>query len=161
MISSLSGDGRIWIYVANRSLNDSEVSQIKSKLDDFCSSWAAHGNQLSAGFEVYYDQILVLAVDENVAPATGCSIDSANAIIQEIEAEMGLDLFNRMNLAFVDDERIRLVKMNDLNQAYRSGLISESSTFLDNTISSLHDFRSKWKVTFGDAWAYKRIKVTV
>ncbi|MGB0849678.1 MAG: ABC transporter ATPase [Bacteroidia bacterium] len=161
MISSLSGDGRIWIYVAKRTLNDSEVSQIKSKLADFCSSWAAHGNQLSAGFEVYYNQILVLAVDENVAPATGCSIDSANATFQEIETEMGLDLFNRMNLAFVDDERVRLIKMNDLNQAYRSGLINEDSRFLDNTISTLADFRERWEVRFDTAWAYKRIKVTV
>jgi len=69
-----------------------------------------------------------------------------------------LDLFNRMNLTFLQNEEIRIVKMQDINQAYRSGLIQDDTVFLDNTISILSDLRTRWQVMFKESWAYKRVK---
>lgn len=158
MFPSLQGNGRIWIYVANRELTATEVVDTKVKLAVFCESWAAHGNQLKADFDVLHSQLLVLGVDEQVEAASGCSIDKATAIFQQIDSELQLDLFNRMNLTFLQNEEIRIVKMQDINQAYRSGLIQDDTVFLDNTISILSDLRTRWQVMFKESWAYKRVK---
>ena len=82
------------------------------------------------------------------------------AIFRQIDSEMNLDLFNRMNLTFLQDCTIRIVKMSDLNQAYISGLISDDSIFLNNTLSVLSDLRTKWQVPFKESWAYKRVNVS-
>lgn len=158
MFPSLQGNGRIWIYVANRKLTVAEVADIKAKLAVFCESWAAHGNQLKADFDVFHNQLLVLGVDEQVEAASGCSIDKATAIFQQVDAELQLDLFNRMNLSFLQNEEIRIVKMQDINQAYKGGLIQEDTVFLDNTISILSDLRTKWHVPFKASWAFSKIK---
>ena len=158
MFPSLQGNGRIWIYVANRKLSEVEAQDVKSRLADFCKGWAAHGNQLKADFDVFHNQLLVLGVDEQVEAASGCSIDKATAIFQQIDAELQLDLFNRMNLTFLQNEEIRIVKMQDINQAYIIGLIKENTVFLDNTISILSDLRTRWQVPFKESWAFSKIK---
>ncbi|MBT6234645.1 MAG: hypothetical protein HOI49_00945 [Bacteroidetes bacterium] len=160
MFPTLNGNGRIWIYVAQRPLSEEEAHKINERLAAFCTNWAAHGNQLKAEFGIFYNQLLVLGVDEEVAAATGCSIDQTSAIFRQIDSEMNLDLFNRMNLTFLQDCNIRIVKMSDLNQAYISGLISDDSIFLNNTLSVLSDLRMKWQVPFKESWAYKRVNVS-
>ncbi|PCJ64642.1 MAG: hypothetical protein COA58_12960 [Bacteroidetes bacterium] len=158
MFPSLTGNGRIWIYVANRPVTELESSSIKSKLSEFCASWDAHGNRLTADFDIFHNQLFVLSVDEEVESASGCSIDKATAIFQQIDAELQLDLFNRMNLTFLHDNHVRIVRMTELNQAYHSGLIHDDMVFLDNTISKLSDLRARWQVPFKDSWAYRKVR---
>ena len=158
MFPSLQGNGRIWIYAANRKLTDAEIAETKARLAEFCSSWAAHGNQLAAEFDVFHNQLLVLGVDEQVEAATGCSIDKATAIFQQIDTDLQLDLFNRMNLTFVTADGIRIVRMQEINQAYQAGLITNETLFLDNTISVLSDLRARWQVPFKDSWAFRKVK---
>ena len=158
MLPALQGNGRVWIYVSNRALSENEQKAIKADLLTFCKSWAAHGNQLAADFEIFHNQLMVLAVDENVEAATGCSIDKATAIFQQVDAQLKLNLFNRMNLTYLTAEGVRIVNMRDINQAYHSGVITDESLFLDNTISVLEDLRIRWQVPFKDSWAYKKVK---
>ena len=161
MFPKLTGNGRVWIYVSKRALQTEEITAIKQKLAVFGSTWEAHGKPLQSAFDVLYNQILVLAVDEEVESATGCSIDKALAVFQEIESTYSLDLFNRMNLTFVKpDETLRLVAMNEINQAYLSGLINNDTVFLDNTLAKLSDIRTRWQVPFQSSWAFRKIKTT-
>ena len=161
MFPSLTGNGRAWIYVSKRALQADEIAAIKQKLAVFCSSWEAHGKPLQSAFDVLYNQILILAVDEEVESATGCSIDKALAVFQEIESTYTLDLFNRMNLTFVKpDNTLRLVVMNEINQAYVSGLINNETPFLDNTLAKLSDIRARWQVPFQSSWAFRKVKTT-
>jgi hypothetical protein len=102
--------------------------------------------------------LLVLAVDEDVEAASGCSIDKATASFKAIDAKYNLDLFNRMNLTFVVNDKIKIVQLADISQAYHAGLITDNTPFLDNTISLLSDFRNRWKVAFNQSWAYRKVK---
>ena len=158
MFPTLTGNGRIWIYVANRPLTPAESSIIEERLSVFCKNWAAHGNQLTAEFAIFYNQLLVLGVDEEIEAASGCSIDQTSAIFRQIDNEMNLDLFNRMNLTFLEDDKIRLVQLPELTQAFRVGIIHANSTFLDNTLGVLSELRTRWQVPFEKSWAFKRVK---
>jgi hypothetical protein len=153
--------GRIWIHVSNRKLNSQEQDSIRQKFQVFCSSWAAHGKQLTADFQIVFDQILVLAVDENMEAASGCSIDSATAIFKEVDAKLNLDLFNRLNLCFVSDNQLSVIHKKDLQKSFDQGSITAQTTFLDNSIASLDVLRTKWEIPFESSWAFKTIKKNV
>lgn len=161
MFDQLRGNGRVWVYTANRALTAEEQQQINAQMSDFCAQWNAHGNQLIAQFEILYDQILVLAADEDVEAASGCSIDSATNVFRAIDQNYKLDLFNRLNLAFIKDDKIRIVSLSDLNQAYHSGVITKDSLLLDNSLGQLSDLRSRWQVPLAESWAFRRIKKLV
>ena len=51
-----------------------------------------------------------------------------------------------------------MVRMADIQSAYDSHKISDSSTFFDNSVNSLHDIRTRWEVPFSESWAFAKIK---
>ena len=158
MLNELTGNGRLWIHAAQRRLSAEEQKEINAQFSEFLKGWAAHGKSLKASFEILYDQLLILAVDEGFEQATGCSIDSSVQVVRAVDQRYDLDLFNRLNLTFLEDGAIRIVPMFELNKAYQQGLIDAESIFLDNSISSLTAFRNNWQLPFKDSWAFKKIK---
>ena len=158
MFERLIGNGRVWIFTSNRKLTLSEKDLIHAKFDVFCQDWSAHGSQLKASFQIFYDQILVLGADEDFEPASGCSIDRSTAIFQEIDQTLQIDLFNRLNLVFKEKDELVIVQMSDIQSAYNSDKIRDSSTFFDNSVNTLHDITTRWKVPFSKSWAYAKIK---
>jgi hypothetical protein len=110
----LSIDSRVWVYQSDRSFSDSEVETINVMCSDFIKGWAAHGSPLKASFEVIDKFFLVLAVDQNVALASGCSIDSSVKFIKELEIKVKINFFNRMNLVVKNDEETKLIPFSEL-----------------------------------------------
>ena len=49
--------------------------------------------------------------------------------------------------------------MADIQSAYDSQKISDSSTFFDNSVNTLLDIRTRWEVPFNESWAYAKIKI--
>ena len=158
MFEELKGNGRIWIYFSKRPLAAEESQAIQQKMDDFCSGWAAHGSALRSQFEIHFDQLLILGVDEHFEEASGCSIDSSVQMFREIDQEYQLDLFNRMNLAFLEGNKVQNIPVSELNSAYEQGQLNPESILLDNSISTLDQLRNRWKIPFKESWAFKRIK---
>ena len=103
---TISEDSRIWIYQSSSVFNEAEVTHIQQKLNEFTSQWLAHGNKLAALGEVRFNQFIILSVDEMQAGATGCSIDKSVKLIQEIESELSVNLFDRFRVAVLDGENI-------------------------------------------------------
>ncbi len=139
-------------------MTSTEQTAISAELQTSCSSWDAHGNSLTADFTIAYNQILILAVDEDQESASGCSIDKATAVFRQFDQKYAFDLFNRMNLTFVLKDVVKIVKMAEIKQAYSVGLIKEDSVFLNNTVSTLSDFRTIWKQSFKESWAFRKVK---
>ena len=83
--TELPDSSRVWIYQSNRSFSDLELQEITSKLEDFITQWTAHGANLKASFEIKYQRFITLALDQQLNPATGCSIDSSVRFIQDLE----------------------------------------------------------------------------
>ena len=55
----LADHGRVWIYQTDRRLSDAEVNEIQAHGAKFIDQWAAHGSELQAAFEVFYNQFIV------------------------------------------------------------------------------------------------------
>lgn len=158
MFDQLQGNGRVWIYVAQRALDQAELANINQRMTAFLGEWSAHGAKLHAGFEIYMDQVLILAVDENFEAASGCSIDTSVDQFRQIDQEFQLDLFNRLKIPFVQNEMIELYQMQSIGQAVQNGMLKANDLLIDTTISNLTELRTALTKPLNQSWLAKRIK---
>ena len=75
--NNLPDSSRVWVYQSNRAFTQEELVELKNELDQFGASWEAHGTKLNSAIEIYYNQFIVIFVDESGQEATGCSIDKS------------------------------------------------------------------------------------
>ncbi|HPF96476.1 MAG TPA: ABC transporter ATPase, partial [Mangrovimonas sp.] len=104
--NTLPEDSRIWIYQANRSFTEDEIKEISSKLDVFIENWTAHGSDLESGYKIVYKRFIVIALNQNLNTATGCSIDASVHFIQQLEKDYNVDLMDKMNVSYKQGEFI-------------------------------------------------------
>ncbi len=148
----LADNSKVWIYQSDRSLSDSEVQEILHYGKEFIQNWAAHGKELNAAIEIFYNRFIVLFVDENQAIASGCSIDSSVRFIKQIQDAYQLDLFDRLNIAFKVGTKIDVLRMNDFEQALAKGSLTSSSIVFNNLVDTKKDFLEKWEVPIKESW---------
>ena len=130
----LSNDSRVWVYQSNRSFSENEKKLLNESFKDFVSSWATHGSKLVADAIVIEDFFVALAVDENTAMASGCSIDSSVKFIKSVGQHLNIDFFNRLKLVVKKDSETKMISFSDLNQ-YNDWKIYNT---LVNTIEQLN-----------------------
>lgn len=143
---------RIWIYQANRELSESEEARILTKLETFTAQWKAHGTPLSAKAEVRHQRFVILMVDDDVAPPSGCSIDKSVHLLKEVEAETGVNLFDRMQVAFRDGEQIRAVSRAEFEQLLAQNKINGDTIVFNNLIDTYPQLTTHWEVPLRESW---------
>ena len=148
----LAVHSRVWIYQTDRRLSDAEVNEIQAHGAKFIDQWAAHGSELQAAFEVFYNQFIVLFADETQVKASGCSIDSSVRFIKELEKHYQLDLFNRLNLKYKEGSEIKMMPMADFQKQLEEGVLNEETTVFNNLIETKGDFETKWEVPVKESW---------
>ena len=62
----LPPQSRIWIYQSSRPLTEGEVEDLQPVLTQFITEWTSHGQRLQASAQVFHNQFLVIANDEDV-----------------------------------------------------------------------------------------------
>ena len=101
---NLPEESKIWIYQSSRKFSDDEVSEIDKDLIEFITNWSAHGISLEASFQIKHNRFIIIAVNQEVQQATGCSIDKSVEFIQSLEQKYSVDLLDKMNVAFKQGE---------------------------------------------------------
>ncbi len=143
----MNPNSRIWIYQANRILNDQEATQINELASQFVATWNSHGAQLVADIELLNNLHLVVSVDESHKDASGCSIDSSVRFVKALEEQFNLDFFDRMLIAYKDMDVVKLVKANQLN-----GQLNGESLVFNNLIEKRAQLENDWLVPAKNTW---------
>ena len=76
-LADMAPTARTWVYKSARNLSKAEQKLVREQGLSFTSTWAAHGAPLDATVDVLYDRFVVIAVDEEQAQASGCSLDKS------------------------------------------------------------------------------------
>ncbi len=148
----LSAESRIWIYQADRALSNEEQQTLLLASEQFLQQWAAHGQSLLASATIEHSHFLIIATDEGFNMASGCSIDSSFRFVQEMGDKLNVGFFDRANLAFLKNDSVQFVKMNDLKSEVANGLIQGNSLFFDNNLSTKGELEEKWIVKANESW---------
>jgi len=143
---------RIWIYQSNLELTAQEVKQSLDKLSEFTEQWKAHGKQLAARAEVRYGRFIILFLDEEIAAATGCSIDKSVRLLKELQAELNIELFDRMSVAYRQDDAIKVASRSVFENLIEKGEVNENTIVFDNTVSNSEELASRWEVPMKQSW---------
>jgi hypothetical protein len=155
---NLPNNSRVWIYQSDREFDQKEIEFITEKTEDFINQWTRHGDDLKGSFTIKYNQFLVLAVDESFNNVSGCSIDSSVRFVQQLQNELQLDLMNKMNITFKDNEHINLVKLSDFQKFAKDRKITQETIVFNNMVNTKEDFENNWEVPAAQSW-HKRFLV--
>ncbi len=153
--NEIEKDGRIWFYGANRRLIEDEKALIEKELDAFCANWAAHGEKLKCGYSIENNQFLLLAVDEGVAHASGCSIDSSVAIIRKLDESLKLDLFNRLNVFLLNEDNVKTVSHQEVKEMINSSQLDADSKLVNTLPKNMGDWLDRSNVLLSESWLNK------
>jgi hypothetical protein len=156
---NLPSHSRVWIYQSNRKFTTQEVEFITEKAILFTNQWTKHGSDLQGSFVIKYNQFLILAVDEGFNNVSGCSIDSSVRFVKELEKFMGVDMMNKMNISFKDDDHINIVTMSDFKEFIKSNKITSETIVFNNMISTKEELETQWEVSVNNSW-HKRFLVS-
>jgi chemotaxis regulatin CheY-phosphate phosphatase CheZ len=143
---------KIWIYQANRKLSDEEVNEITEATKEFVENWTAHGTSLEASFVMKYNRFIILAVNQDFHPATGCSIDSSVQFIQNLEAKYEIDLLDKMNVTYKTGEFIAFKTLIEFKQLAKSKSVSENTIVFNNLVNTIEEWQDFWEVPANESW---------
>ena len=152
-LERLPDNSRVWFFGSDRLLNDEEKSSLSIELQEFVSSWKAHGAELAASFEILHDCILIVAVDENVTPPTGCSIDKVFKLLEK----QASNWFNRLLIwrAFCNTAKIYTV--DELQLALEAGEVDRDTVIINSTVRSLTEVRKCLYISINDSWVSSKL----
>lgn len=148
----IPNSARVWIYQSNRKFTQEEVEVISAKAILFLEQWTKHGEDLKGSFMIKYNQFIVIALDENFNPASGCSIDASVRFIQSLEQDHAIDLMDKMNISFKELGSVNTLKLSDFEKFVKDKKINEETIVFNNMIQTKGDFEHKWEVSIKDSW---------
>ncbi len=156
--SELSETSKVWIYQASRSFSTDELVEITRKLDVFISSWAAHGANLKAGYDIKYNRFITIAVDNDHHAASGCSIDASVHFIQQLEKEYNVDLMDKMNVSFKNGEFVAYKNLIDFKKMVKNRSVSANTIVFNNLVTNKGEYETDWEVPMTESWHSRFLK---
>lgn len=146
-------DTKTIIFPASRSINHEEKLDIFMKIKDFLTSWKTHGNPLQSDVCIEYEQFIIIRVDENIEPASGCSLDALNNFMQKIEQKYQLGFFDRMKAIFLENNILKTLKLKDFRNALKDKKISTDILIFDFSPNNEEEFSKRFLLPLKESWA--------
>lgn len=151
-------NSRLWIYQADRQLSEKEALFIKNNADLFLEEWAAHGAGLNASSVILYNQFLIIAVDEAMVKASGCSIDKQVQFVQALGNELFINFMDRTKVAFLEskntpgEKEIFMTSLSDVKKRITEGIINSNTLTFNNLVQTKAQLQDTWIVPAEDSW---------
>jgi hypothetical protein len=149
----LPSTARLWIFAAARPLSDDERGRVLAEADAFIEGWAAHGTPLTAARDLRYDRFIMIAVDEEAAGVSGCSVDALTRRMRQLGTVLGVELVDNAPVLYRDGDALARVSRERFGELVEAGAITLDSIVFDNTVTTVGDLRAgRWEVRAGEAW---------
>ncbi len=149
---NLPEESRIWIYQSSRKFSDAEIAEIENELKSFIEDWTAHGTSLEASFITKYNRFIIIAVNQEVQQATGCSIDKSVEFIQSLEQKYKVDLLDKMNVTYRQGEFITHKSLLDFKRMAKEKAVSAHTIVFNNLVNTIEEWKESWEVPAEDSW---------
>jgi hypothetical protein len=148
---------RVWVYQSSRLFTISEALQIEEMINEFAQNWLSHGVPVKGAAHLFFGQFVVLMADELATGVSGCSTDSSVRLIKEIEKEFGVNMFDRLALAFIVKDKVQVLPMPQLKHAVEQGFITADTLFFNNVVLTKEQLENSWIIPAKDSWLAKKI----
>jgi hypothetical protein len=145
---------RAWTFVINKQLNEQQLKSIEDAGNNFVKGWTAHEQQLHGSFDIFRNRIIVMKVNEDIHSASGCSIDKLTRFIKQLESEYGIELMNRLLVAYKTDEGVDVVHSSKIIELLQAGKMNETTSIYNTAIADQEELE-KWEQPLKNTWLNK------
>ena len=145
-------NSRVWVYSSNRKFIQKEIISIRKDLENFLSNWTSHNQNLETGFELRYDRFIIIAVNQELNSASGCSIDESVRFIKKLENKYEVDLLDKMNVIYKQDKHLYHKKLNEFISMYKNNSVSLNTVVFNNLVNTVGEYKLKWEVPVKESW---------
>ena len=149
---SLPLESKIWIYQSSRKFTEDELQEIENELTIFLNDWSSHGTPLQSSFCIKYNRFIIIAVDQDIQHATGCSIDKSVVFIQNLEQKYTIDLLDKMNVAFKQGEFITYKTLLEFKKLAKDKSVSENTIVFNNLVNTIEELNDSWEIPDAESW---------
>lgn len=150
--ANLGENTKVWIYQAERVLDEKESKGLIDFIKKSIEGWEAHGAPLKASFEFFKNQFLVILADEGYNTASGCSIDASTRWLKQWGEFNQVNFFDRK--IYIEKPNGEMVGfgMTDLKSAIESGKIREEDLVFTPNVPNYASFVNNWPEKVGESW---------
>lgn len=145
-------NSRVWVYSSNRKFIQKEIISIRKDLEDFLSNWTSHNQNLETAFELRYDRFIIIALNQEINNASGCSIDNCVRFIKKLEKKYEVDLLDKMNVIYKQDKHLYHKKLNEFISMYKNNLVSRNTVVFNNLVNTVGEYKDQWEVPAKESW---------
>jgi len=157
-IHDMPDHARTWVYKTARVLSAAEQRMVRDLGANFTGSWAAHGAELDATVDVLFDRFVVIAVDQDQALASGCSIDKSVGFIKQLELDLNLTLTDRMITIYEQADKLSSFRLEELPELLKQGAITADTIVYDDLVTTAGDLRKRFRVPLHESWMERYLK---
>lgn len=153
-LDGFPGSARIWIFGADRELGAAEAKELLVAVDRFLAGWAAHGVPLRAARSWRYGRFLIVGVDTETVPPSGCSIDALVRVLRGMEDRLGARFLGNEAVWYRDGSGAVLrASRPEFRTLAREGGVTPGSVVFDNSITDLAQLRAgRWEGPASERW---------
>lgn len=150
-------DSRVWIFQSNRPFNDKEELEINEQLSQFYQQWDSHGTPVKGWAKLLFRQFIVVLADETATGVSGCSTDSMVRVVKSIERQYIVNLFDRMTLTFLVNDKAQMLPLGQVQYALDKGYIQPETLLFNNTVQTKDALLREWQVPLKNSWLANRV----
>lgn len=155
--TDFSPTSKVWIYQSSRPFSVEEETEINEQLHNFYTQWKSHGADVKGWARLLFNQFVVVMADEQFSGVSGCSTDGMVRVIKSMERQYQVDLFDRLTITFLVDEKPQPLPMQQVKYALEKGYIETDTLLFNNTVDSKQKLESEWLVPLNKSWLWNRI----
>jgi hypothetical protein len=149
----LPDSARIWVYGSDRDLTPEEESKLLDEVDQFLARWAAHGVPLHNARRWDEGRFLTIGVDSTKEGASGCSIDGLYRALKLLEPTLGACIVTSGLVYYRGtDGKVHSVTRDEFSDLAARGEINGDTEVYDLSVTSLNEWRSRFKSRAADSW---------
>jgi len=145
-------NAKVWVYQSNTHLDDDDIGFLKVEIDDFINTWESHGSMLKADFDVFHNLFVVFFVDEEGDRMCGRAQDASVNLMKKMEEQLETEFLNRMNLAYMANDKVIPVNMDNFTKLIAEGVITDNTLVFNNTITTKKEFDTIFKAPLKNSW---------
>ncbi len=148
-------NSRVWVYASNQTLTNIQKETINQQIPAFLAQWTAHKQELYASYHIFYDRFLVLAIDEQLQGASGCSIDASVRFVQELGKNIGVDFMCRDVFFKENNETLKQISPLKIKNAVQNQEIAFDTLIFNPIINTKNDLETSWQQKAGESYLKK------
>lgn len=143
---------RIWIYLSDKKISGVLQTSIAKDCTNFIQEWNAHGTKLDSGFKILHEHFLIFEVNEENHHASGCSIDKQVQLVKQLEQKYGINLLNRLLVAYRLNNEVIVKPAHEVKQAIKNNVLSPDTITFDTSITNSVQFESEFEKPISASW---------